>query len=69
MNFNNTELYAPQLIVGMGGSLLDPDLNTGLVPANGTLDPAAYTQSRRRVRDQPGERLGDRRDRVQDLRP
>ncbi len=45
VNFNNNELYAPQLIVGMGGSLLDADLNTGIVPANGTLDPAAYTQS------------------------
>ena len=45
INFADTAHYAPQLIVGVGGTLLDPDLNTGLVPANGTLDPAAYAQT------------------------
>ncbi len=45
VNFADRARYAPQLIVGMGGTLLDADLNTGLVPANGTLDPAAYAQA------------------------
>ncbi len=45
VNFADAAHYAPQLIVGVGGTLLDPDLNTGLVPANGTLDPAAYAQT------------------------
>ncbi len=45
VNFADTAHYAPQMIVGQGGTLLDPDLNTGLVPANGTLDPAAYAQT------------------------
>ncbi len=33
----------PQLIVGMGGSLLDPDMNTGLVPA-GNSDVPVFAQ-------------------------
>ena len=45
VDFTDNSHYAPQLIVGQGGTLLDPDLNTGLVPANGTLDPAAYGQT------------------------
>ena len=45
VNFADTVHYAPQMIVGQGGTLLDPDLNTGLVPANGTQDPAAYAQT------------------------
>lgn len=32
MNFTDFAHYAPQLIVGTGGTLLDPDLNTGDVP-------------------------------------
>jgi hypothetical protein len=32
VDFKDYIHYAPQLIVGMGGSLLDPDMNTGLVP-------------------------------------
>jgi hypothetical protein len=36
--------FAPQLIVGTGGSLLDADCNTGIVPS-GITDPAKFTQS------------------------
>ena len=35
--------FAPQLIVGTGGSLLDPDCNTGAVP-NGVTDVASFSQ-------------------------
>jgi hypothetical protein len=35
--------FAPQLIVGTGGSLLDADCNTGVVPS-GIADPAKFTQ-------------------------
>ncbi len=38
-----THYYPPQLIVGVGGSLLDPDMNTGLVPS-GVTDIASYSQ-------------------------
>jgi hypothetical protein len=37
-------LFAPQLIVGMGGSLLDADCNTGLVP-DGRSDPPGFTRA------------------------
>jgi hypothetical protein len=36
--------FAPQLIVGTGGSLLDPDCNTGAVP-NGVTNVANFSQS------------------------
>jgi hypothetical protein len=41
-NLNAT--YAPQLIVGTGGTLLDDDCNTGKVPS-GVADPAKFTQA------------------------
>lgn len=44
VNFTDFSHYAPQLIVGIGGTLLDPDINTGLVPS-GITDPAAFTQT------------------------
>ena len=44
VNFSDTAHYAPQLIVGVGGTLLDPDLNTGMVPVGNT-DIAAFSQS------------------------
>jgi hypothetical protein len=36
VDFKDYTQYAPQLIVGVGGSLLDPDMNTGLVPGGNT---------------------------------
>lgn len=44
VNFSDFAHYAPQLIVGIGGTLLDPDLNTGVVPT-GITDPAGFAQS------------------------
>ncbi len=44
VNFTDFAHYAPQLIVGTGGTLLDPDLNTGLVPP-GTSDIASFSQT------------------------
>jgi hypothetical protein len=41
---NGPAHFAPALIVGMGGSLLDPDMNTGLVP-NGVSDPPGFSQA------------------------
>ena len=38
-----TNYYPPQLIVGVGGSLLDADMNTGIVPS-GITDVASYSQ-------------------------
>jgi len=43
VSFTDYLHYAPQLIVGMGGSLLDPDMNTGLVP-EGNTDVADFDQ-------------------------
>jgi hypothetical protein len=36
LNLKEGAHLPPQLIVGMGGSLLDPDMNTGLVPGGNT---------------------------------
>jgi hypothetical protein len=36
-------MFAPQMIVGTGGTLLDPDCNTGAVP-NGVTDVASFSQ-------------------------
>ncbi len=41
VNFSNYTYYAPQLIVGVGGSLLDDDLLTGVVP-NGIVNQPAF---------------------------
>jgi hypothetical protein len=41
---NLNAAYAPQLIVGTGGTLLDDDCNTGKVPS-GVADPAKFTQT------------------------
>jgi hypothetical protein len=43
VNLADNAHYAPQLIVGMGGSLLDADMNTGFVPVGNTEIPA-YTE-------------------------
>jgi hypothetical protein len=44
VNFTDFARYAPQLIVGTGGTLLDPDLNTGQVPAGDT-DIGSFAQN------------------------
>ncbi len=43
ISFKNDKQFAPQLIVGMGGTLLDKDINTGL-PTPGTTDLAPFRQ-------------------------
>ncbi len=43
ISFKNFKQFAPQLIVGMGGTLLDPDVTTGAIP-NGTDDLAPFRQ-------------------------
>ena len=43
VDLQDRRLYAPQLIVGMSGTLLDPDVDTGRVPV-GNLDIPAFTE-------------------------
>jgi hypothetical protein len=43
LNFKDNTTYAPQMIVGMSGSLLDPDMNTGFVPVGNSNAPT-YTE-------------------------
>jgi hypothetical protein len=44
VNLQDSGKYPPQLIVGMSGTLLDADLNTGKVPA-GNADVPAFTEN------------------------
>jgi hypothetical protein len=44
VNLQDSEKYPPQLIVGMSGTLLDADLNTGKVPA-GNIDVPVFAES------------------------
>ena len=44
VNLQDWTKYAPQLIVGVGGSLLDDDMNTGKVPS-GVADIAPFNQN------------------------
>ena len=43
IDLQDSTAYAPQLIVGMSGTLLDPDIDTGVVPP-GNVDLPAFTE-------------------------